>query len=189
MEVVTLCACGCGKEAPRAKHSDKRFGHVKGQPLRFIRGHWNGTPYGGPTVLCACGCGSKTRLRSGKPCRFVKGHHQVTHGQKRNGEATPEYAAYLEAKKRCNPNTKDENLRRQYSGRGIKFLFDTFGQFLADVGLRPSPKYSLDRKYNDGSYEPGNVRWATRKEQRANQRGICGVHGPFSCPHCTAGHK
>ena len=104
-------------------------------------------------------------------------------------KGTPEYAAYLEAKKRCNPQIKDENLKKQYSGRGIKFLFTSFDQFLADVGRRPTPAHTLDRMYNDGNYEPGNVRWATRSEQRLNQRGICGIHGPFSCPHCAAEHK
>lgn len=34
-----LCACGCGEATPIAASSDSRYGHVKGQPLRFIRGH------------------------------------------------------------------------------------------------------------------------------------------------------
>jgi hypothetical protein len=29
---------------------------------------------------------------------------------------------------------------------------------------------TLDRVNNDGDYDPGNVRWATRSEQRQNQR-------------------
>jgi hypothetical protein len=70
------------------------------------------------------------------------------------------------------------NLRRpefpHYGGRGI-IVCDhwrgAFTAFLADMGRAPSPKHSLDRfPDNDGNYEPGNVRWATAKEQRANQR-------------------
>jgi hypothetical protein len=37
---VKLCECGkCGLPAPIAKRTDARRGHVKGQPMRFIRGH------------------------------------------------------------------------------------------------------------------------------------------------------
>jgi len=45
-----------------------------------------------------------------------------------------------------------------------------FQSFLAYIGPRPSHKHSLDRIENNGNYEPGNVRWATRKEQHANTR-------------------
>lgn len=36
---MALCACGCGKPAPLATMSNKKFGHVKGQPVRYIHGH------------------------------------------------------------------------------------------------------------------------------------------------------
>ncbi len=58
-----------------------------------------------------------------------------------------------------------------YGGRGIKFLFESFELFMLELGLKPSPKHSLDRfPNNDGHYESGNVRWATAKEQMANRR-------------------
>jgi hypothetical protein len=38
-----MCECGCGKPAPIAKKNDAWHGYVKGQPMRFIRGHTNRT--------------------------------------------------------------------------------------------------------------------------------------------------
>ena len=61
-----------------------------------------------------------------------------------------------------------------YGGRGIKVCpqwRNSFSAFLADVGERPTSDYSLDRFPNqDGNYEPGNVRWATKDQQMQNTR-------------------
>lgn len=36
---IKLCECGCGKAAPIATQTNTALGHVKGQPMRFVRGH------------------------------------------------------------------------------------------------------------------------------------------------------
>lgn len=75
--------------------------------------------------------------------------------------------AYADAKRRCTNPYSDLNARR-YKERGIEFRFSSFQEFIAHIGPRPEG-CSLDRIDNDGHYELGNVRWATRKQQAANR--------------------
>lgn len=83
---------------------------------------------------------------------------------------SPEYRAWDAMKSRCyNPKARGY---AGYGGRGIAVCDRwrySFENFLADMGERPSPEHSLDRIDNDGNYEPGNVRWATRSEQQRNR--------------------
>jgi hypothetical protein len=57
-----------------------------------------------------------------------------------------------------------------YGGRGIRVLFASCAEFLAEVGPAPSLKHSIDRIDNDGHYAPGNVKWSTAAEQSRNTR-------------------
>ena len=84
---------------------------------------------------------------------------------------TPEYRTWLYIRARCyNKNNKGYP---KYGGANPPITvapeWNNFEQFLRDVGPRPSSNHSLDRYPNkSGNYEPGNVRWATKKEQNRN---------------------
>ena len=84
---------------------------------------------------------------------------------------TPEHRAWQSIKGRCFSPT--HQAYKNYGGRGIT-LFEEwrkdFPAFLAHVGLRPSDRHSIERIHNDKGYVPGNVTWATSKEQNRNRR-------------------
>lgn len=80
---------------------------------------------------------------------------------------TPEYQAYLDARKRCTDPSQSNY--KWYGGRGIEFRFTSVEEFIAALGPRPSAIYSLNRINNDGHYEPGNVEWTTQDKQIQNQ--------------------
>ncbi len=92
----------------------------------------------------------------------------LVHGNAPDSGATPEYNAWKSMRARCERRTVRGFER--YGGRGIRVCgrWQVFENVLADMGRRPSPEHSLDRIDNDGNYEPGNCRWATKSEQQQN---------------------
>jgi len=127
---------------------------------------------------CQCDCGITKIIRSSslkngitKSCgclrREVNRRNNITHGDSNSVE----YQTWNDIRKRCtNPN---DQAWKYYGGRGIqvcKEWVDDYLAFLTHIGRRPSSQHTIDRIDNDGDYKPGNVRWATKIEQRYNQR-------------------
>ena len=141
--------------------------------------------------ICLCDCGAETivsgdSLRKGmtRSCGCLQhdwakhwapyaAEANITHGHttgRWDNRESPTHASWHAMKQRClNPNASNY---AYYGGRGIDVCArwrNSFGDFLSDVGERPEGK-TLDRIDVDGHYAPGNVRWATPKEQSANRR-------------------
>lgn len=85
---------------------------------------------------------------------------------------TPENQAYHAMVARC--SNPDHAQYPHYGGRGItvchRWLAGGWPVFSQDMGRRPGPGYSLERKDVNGNYEPDNCTWATAKEQARNRR-------------------
>ena len=125
---------------------------------------------------CTCDCGNElvvraSSLRCGNTCscgclqRDRSAAAALIHG----GVGTPTYAVWSKIIERCyNPRT---HLYSFYGGRGIRMSHrwrESYAAFRSDMGERPSSAHSIDRINNDGDYEVGNCRWATRAQQARN---------------------
>jgi hypothetical protein len=128
--------------------------------------------------LCRCDCGTEIRATTGNlrgtthSCgclyRDTRGL-RLRHGHAVGEKPSSAYSRWANMKNRClNPRADRWD---DYGGRGIKVCarWMIFDNFYADMG-DPPPGLTLDRRNNDGHYEPDNCYWATRREQRQNQR-------------------
>jgi len=131
---------------------------------------------------CLCTCGKThiargSHLKSGgvtscgcyRTEQIIKA--KTTHGARTRLNKQPnEYYIWQGIKQRCH-NPKN-TMYKYYGQRGIAVCdrwFNSYENFISDMGPRPSLEYSIDRINNDGNYEPSNCRWATPLIQGNNK--------------------
>lgn len=142
-----------------------------------------------PLWHCRCDCGGTATATNGElraarrtacatcAARNLHGNGSgdaspnYRHGGAIRGAHTKEYRAWSSMIRRC--ELRSQRSYPLYGGRGITVCAEwrhDFPAFLRDVGEAPTRAHTIDRIDPDGNYEPGNVRWATAKEQAINKR-------------------
>lgn len=178
-----FCKCNCGRTkelrecdikregsqyCSKCRHASKKLDigskHEKWTIIEEIKNDKKRTYY---KVQCECGTIktinlARLRLGDSKGCRSCGStKHGLVHSRT--------YSTWESMIQRCT-NPKQTKFK-DYGGRGIKVcdMWLKFENFLEDMGERPE-NLELDRKDNDGNYEPSNCRWATRSENLKNRR-------------------
>jgi hypothetical protein len=168
-------SCGClQKEIVSTRRLKDLRGQRFGRLIVLERGP-NAVGQSKVQWYCQCDCGKQTLVmatnlqqKDVQSCgclgQEVRGAHSRTHGKSR----TREYIIWRNIKRRCLSPT--DPTYKYYGGRGIALLWTSFEEFFADMGPRPGPTYSIERRDNNGPYSKDNCVWIPRGRQQYNKR-------------------
>lgn len=179
LPLFTIDRDGVAQELPQIVPIDRpRVKDITGQRFNrlLVLGYVGTNPHGHATWLCLCDCGQYSVVaRSGlihgttRSCGCLQREWATTDKLTHGMTLTPEYRCWRAIINRCeNPKSAQY---KDYGGRGIAVCErwrHSFENFLADMGAKPGPKYSIERLGNDLGYSPDNCRWATATEQMNN---------------------
>ncbi len=152
----------------------------------FIIGSWTVESfshidnYRTPYWNTRCTCGNEVKVRSSHLLSGVttqcqrcngkaNGRRQTTHGRTNSSE----YMCWIGMNQRCN---NEKSISYKYYGglepepvkvckRWHQDNSEGLINFVADLGPRPAPEYSIGREADTGDYKPGNARWMSPAEQ------------------------
>lgn len=142
-----------------------------------VFGSWKAIRYlGKERWLCVCQSCGREAIRKSHRLKVQKNGicnkcflgSLIKHGHAIVRNVSRAYNVWHSMKQRC------ENSRNlgysNYGGRGIKVClrWQKFEMFLRDMG-NPPEGLSIERKNNDGDYEPSNCKWATKRQQGNNR--------------------
>lgn len=156
-QTIWLCRCDCGTERSVVAQSlrdgsSESCGCVKGDKISKIK--------------TTHGQSRKTKRTSQEVMPTLSTSTGWGEGKRKRERLAPQsltYQRWLSMKNRCEPWSKDF---RYYAKKGIKVCErweNSFENFLLDMGECPST-WTLDRLDSNKDYQPGNCRWATKRD-------------------------